>query len=74
MASKLIESRIMCPFYVRESKTAIVCEGVIGDTLCAQKFPSISEKARHEVDYCSREGGRRCPQFRAVSLKYYDRR
>lgn len=71
MASKIIEARIMCPFYLRESKTTIMCEGAIGNTICAQKFQSIAEKARHEVDYCCKEGGKRCPQFRAVSMKYY---
>jgi len=70
--SKLIEARILCPYYLRESKSTIICEGAIGGTICAQKFQSIAAKARHEVDYCSKEGGRRCPQFRAVSMKYYN--
>lgn len=70
MASKIIEARIVCPFYIREGKTTILCEGSIGNTICAQKFKNIAQKARHEVDYCSREGGKRCPQYRAVSLKY----
>ena len=74
MASKLIEARIMCPYYIRESKTTILCEGSIGNTICVQKFQNISQKARHEGDYCSKDGGRRCPQYRAVSLKYYNGR
>ncbi len=70
--SKQIEARILCPYYLRESKSTIICEGAIDGTICAQKFQSIAAKARHEVDYCSKEGGRRCPQFRAVSIKYFN--
>ena len=68
--SKLIESKIECPFYVRESERAITCEGCIAGTVAVQRFNDRVGKSTYENNVCSVFGGRRCPHYRAVAVQY----
>ncbi len=68
--SKLIESKIECPFYVRESERAITCEGCIAGTVTVQRFNDRAGKSDYENTVCSVFGGRRCPHYRTVSVLY----
>lgn len=71
MVDKNTEAKITCPFFIRENRSSLVCEGVVDETQLTQHFMSCSEKALHMKNYCNREGGMRCPVYRAVNLKYY---
>ncbi len=68
--SKQIESVIECPFYLKEGKGFITCEGVLSKKACKHTFPTDEEKRKYEIDYCSVKGGRNCPHYRAVSTLY----
>ena len=32
MANKTIDALVFCPFYLREARLTITCEGIIGET------------------------------------------
>lgn len=67
---KSIEGKIECPFYVREGKEFISCEGVINGTTCVHRFLSEKNKIKYENGVCSVKGGRNCQHFRTVSILY----
>ena len=43
---------ICCPFFHAHSKTDIVCEGLIEQTLSMIRFRTENEKAFHQATYC----------------------
>jgi hypothetical protein len=70
MSPNYIDTKIECPFYIKDIKKEILCEGSIVDTVSIQKFRSASKRIEYEQDYCSVNGGRKCPHYRAVDLRY----
>lgn len=68
--SKNIDRKVECPFYIAESKKTIICEGVVGDSLCVHKFPDDIKKTVHENQYCCCSGGRKCLHYRNVAVLY----
>ncbi len=68
--SKLIESSIECPFYLKEGNGFITCEGVLDGTQCVHKFADNRQKTSYEVSVCSSSGGRKCQHHRTVALLY----
>lgn len=68
--SKSIEERIECPFYISENGNYIVCEGLMKSVNCINKFPSKAEKLGYIENYCSVNCGKKCNQYRALSILY----
>ena len=68
--SKSIEGAIECPFYLKEGKRFIKCEGILNGTICTHSFNSDKEKLFFENTVCSVFGGKRCAHHRAVALLY----
>lgn len=68
--SKLIESRIECPFYLKEGDGFIACEGIVAGTRCVHQFKSNTHKRNYENTVCSSNGGRKCQHYRTVSILY----
>lgn len=42
-----------CPYYIRESKYGITCEGMLEKTECMNKFKTEGEKQRYLRQQCS---------------------
>lgn len=68
--SKSIEEAIECPFYIAEGDNFIICEGLVKNVKCVNKFRSKTEKRIQEETVCSKNCGKKCNHYRAVSLLY----
>ena len=68
--SKSIEEAIECPFYISERDEFIVCEGLVKNTRSINKFRSRAEKRTQIETVCSKNCGKKCNHYRAVSLLY----
>ncbi|MBQ8183116.1 MAG: hypothetical protein IJ025_04370 [Clostridia bacterium] len=68
--SRNIEERVECPFFLRHSKTAITCEGVLDGTNCVHTFKSAAQRDFYETGFCCVKGGRSCQHYRNVSILY----
>ena len=68
-----LESNVLsvCPFFVRERGTRIVCEGIVPDTLIETDFKNSRSKKLHQKCCCySFEYRARCSLCRAIYQKY----
>lgn len=68
--SKPIESVIECPFYIKENKYCIFCEGIIKNTIAQQIFRTDYEKNNYEVYVCSENNGANCPHNQMLMTLY----
>lgn len=60
----------ICPFYRREAKLSIICEGYTEKQQLGMKFENEKEKLRWQQEYCLRYYYPRCPLAGAV-LNHY---
>ena len=60
---------IKCPFYLKESKYTITCEGLESGTELATKFPSGEAKKEYQVHNCY-HGKNGCAIMRLLEKKY----
>lgn len=72
MPNKAIDALAFCPFYVREGKTSITCEGIVG-SFTVNKFKSELSKERHEKNFCTAKTCCGCGVFSALMENYQDR-
>lgn len=68
--SKEIESMIECPFYIKEGKKFISCEGLLDNTSTVQQFETDLFKKSHQYNFCCVNGGKKCPHYRNIALLY----
>lgn len=69
--SKSIEALIECPFYIKENRTCIVCEGSIKNTIAIHEFRTDYEKQNYQVYVCGENQGEKCPH-RQILMKLYE--
>lgn len=62
----------VCPFYEREARLSIVCQGFSETQQLGMKFASEAEKLKWQREYCLRFYYPRCP-VAATMLGYYRR-
>lgn len=60
---------VICPFYRKNSKESITCEGMIPDTRCMHSFRSAPERAKHMGIFCGAMY-RNCEAYAAIMEKY----
>lgn len=68
-----IESNVLsvCPFFIRERGTKIVCEGILSDTLMETDFKDLRSKVSHQRLCCfSYDYKLRCSLCKAIFKKY----
>lgn len=64
----------VCPFYQRESKYQITCEGIISGSYTQTRFSSETEKLEFMMKACaSFEHALRCPLARLLMQRYLDK-
>ena len=68
--SKSIETIIQCPFYIAEDTETIMCEGIVPDTVCTNKFSNKDKKREYEKTICSKNLGKKCEHYRALKRLY----
>lgn len=69
MANKTIDALVFCPFYVREARTTITCEGIIG-SVTVNRFNTEREKVEHENNFCTGKTCLGCGVHSALSGNY----
>ncbi len=47
-------TRIICPYYRRETHTSITCEGLSAGTTNITRFVDKGQKRRHQIQCCER--------------------
>ena len=60
----------ICPFYQREARLSIICEGYTPQQNLMMRFESEAEKQRWQQEYCLRYYYPRCP-LAATILHHY---
>lgn len=70
MASTTGGAHAVCPFYIREYKRSITCEGVGQSDEILHRFSGGQEKAEFQRRYCFGYGFYRCPVARMLWEKY----
>lgn len=60
----------VCPFYQRESRLSIICEGYCEDQQVGMKFRTEEEKRAWQREYCLRFYYPRCPLAATVLAHY----
>ena len=61
---------IVCPFYIRDTQYALVCEGQIKGTENHARFATQDAKERYLKGVCSSFRYRRCRIARSLQLRY----
>lgn len=70
MASTTGASNSICPYYIREYKRSITCEGLIDGEETLHRFRSVKEKCAHQRRCCFRYDYDRCPYAKALDDIY----
>ncbi len=62
---------VYCPFYIRDTPTAVVCEALTNGRDSVQRFKCASDKNGWMVSVCASAAcGRLCPQAWALNALY----
>lgn len=61
---------IQCPFFVRESKDMLCCEGYISETCMTTSFSTRAQKLRYIYSHCVKVDGGSCYLARSLFEKY----
>lgn len=62
---------VVCPFYIREIKTQINCEGINEDSRLHLQFIHKSEFSKHKAKFCKdMKNYENCPLARIISEQY----
>ena len=73
MATSWNAQSVMCPFYVKDEKTIITCEGFPGATVHKQVYPNRASLQKQIEIYCSTWNHKRCEAYRLImNSKYHD--
>lgn len=60
-----------CPYYKRERKLSITCEGLIDGTFMQIRFPDPEFRLRHQRCYCRNvKHWSMCPYAKVLDLKH----
>ena len=71
MASFSGGANTICPFYIKEAKKSITCEGLIDGVDCLMRFTDEGAKIAFQAENCERgDYFARCPQAVALEEKY----
>lgn len=50
-----------CPCYISQNMYSIVCQGVVPDSVCEQRFRGEKERKAFRAKYCCSKIGLYCP-------------
>lgn len=66
------ETDAKCPFFLRDSKRSITCEGVAPGTEMMSRFPSVTDKVAYMRGHCFRFNSG-CEIARLLQEKYKEK-
>ena len=71
MANYTFGSRTICPFYLKEARKSITCEGLVDGTMSMTRFASEEEKQHFQGARCARYNyDALCPIAAALMQKH----
>lgn len=71
MANFSFGARTVCPYYIREYKISLTCEGFIQGTCCVTRFADEAAKIKYQANVCEcYDYLSRCKIAAAVHEKY----
>jgi len=74
VANYTFGSRTVCPFYLKEARKSITCEGLADGTMSMTRFASEEEKQRFQAENCEMYNfDRFCPMAAALMRKYEEK-
>lgn len=59
-----------CPFYEKESRRTVICEGVVERNRLHMKFATEGTCAKYRMDYCYSMCWENCPVAKMLNAKY----
>ena len=62
---------VKCPFYIKDERGEISCEGIIENTFTTVHM-NPKRKPKYMAEYCCSYGYSTCPIYLAVAKKYDD--
>lgn len=62
----------VCPFYLHEGRQIICCEGLYDGCVIHVAFANATNAKSHKRRLC-RHDYRRCPVYKMLEAKYYER-
>lgn len=73
MANRTGSAKAICPFYQKEAKLSITCEGLSDRTVCMTRFESVEDKAQFQAMNCEMYNYEHCcPLAAALMSKYQE--
>lgn len=73
MAKSWNERYVICPFYKKDEKIVLTCEGFPGATVIKQVYPNIASLKQQLELYCNTWDHKRCEIYRLImNSKYHD--
>lgn len=63
--------RAKCPFYVRDTPWAIVCEGLMDDTFIKNQYPNRTDLCKIQFDTFCAKHYERCEIYKAIMEAKY---
>lgn len=66
-----IVAHVECPFYITHNTLSITCEGVLPrNHRTKHQFGNYGDCLRHVCQFCSVDGGKKCPHYKMVASLY----
>lgn len=71
MPNQATAARVVCPFYLRDKTTTLVCEGIKQNDPFALRFRERADKVRWMCAYCEKyEYAKACPNAKQLMEIY----
>lgn len=67
-------ARTICPFYIKEAKKSITCEGITDSVTSVTRFGSYEEKRSYQHQNCERNDYAACCELAAALCRKYEER
>lgn len=71
MANHTGSARAICPFYVKEARLSITCEGLSEGTVCMTRFATTEEKTQYQAMNCEMYNYENCCRLAAALMTKY---
>lgn len=70
MSTQYTSVYVRCPFYRREARNVVKCEGIVDNSRLAMEFSSNIQKAEWKEMMCN-EGYTECPLYKVIIAEQY---
>ena len=68
MSESYCDKSVRCPFYRKETKNSLKCDGLISNT-CNHNFETAIQKKKHKSNYCTWDYFN-CHYYKQINIKH----